>query len=546
MRLLENKRKYLIRILLGAVMLLVNLGVTPQGKTAAEAEKERVEVISVSVAGDCLPKIYDDSRKVSLQAEVRWPKGEVPDESWVCLEVRGYAKSADVGLWKVDVEYELTGPGTEYYTLECRRAALETRVEIVPKGLTVVISDARKPYLSDMDTDLLVFEKNALPVSVSGFMKDGEPTSDAPAGFVLPELTFEKGILTKESPRYRNGTLIRYQGALTISEDSVRNLSGKMVNYCYYPEDERYTRKGDVILTEPEQETDVSEDVRAEDAGQSENESRQVYGTGEDPVQEPERTTEVSEMTETETERVEETESESVSAVDEQAPVIVLDEKTADYIKTFWQQRGEALTLRIKDANILKNSRVLCIRDEVFEMLREGKDYQVIKEIQGDGSWQYTFTILQRVFEQEGRYAVSILTEDEAGNKTKEYGENIRFIVDRTPPICMVYTQKKKDGSVRIEVECEDDRRFGQIVFWKNGVKEKVVEEVRTQLEVSAAKGDDWSIEAVDAAGNTERIELDMELFVPEKRIPLSMIVILAGILPAVMGVIWKIRYWDR
>ncbi len=55
------------------------------------------------------------------------------------------------------MEYEIAGTDADAYVLECRKAALETKVEIVPKILQVSISDANKEYFADNKTENLRF-----------------------------------------------------------------------------------------------------------------------------------------------------------------------------------------------------------------------------------------------------------------------------------------------------------------------------------------------------------------------------------------------------
>lgn len=77
------------------------------------------------------------------------------------------------------MEYEIAGTDADAYVLECRKAALETKVEIVPKILQVSISDANKGYFADNKTENLRFsdEKNA--IQISGFMKNGRGEQSA-------------------------------------------------------------------------------------------------------------------------------------------------------------------------------------------------------------------------------------------------------------------------------------------------------------------------------------------------------------------------------
>ena len=210
-----------------------------------EKVKNRKKVIVYEAYPKNGKKIFDDSCKVDLEVRAQWEGGK-PDAEAADLVVCGYAVSKNVGIWRVDVEYEIAGTDADTYVLECRKAALETKVEIVPKILQVSISDANKGYFADNKTENLRFsdEKNA--IQISGFMKNGEASNQPPGGFVMPKVWIDENVLQKDSPIYQNGQYLVYQGALTLKEE----VAGKNANYCYAPEDKRYTAKGDVILKE--------------------------------------------------------------------------------------------------------------------------------------------------------------------------------------------------------------------------------------------------------------------------------------------------------
>ena len=108
-----------------------------------EKVKNRKKVIVYEAYPKNGKKIFDDSRKVDLEVRAQWEGGK-PDAEAADLVVCGYAVSKNVGIWRVDVEYEIAGTDADAYVLECRKAALETKVEIVPKILQVSISDGQQ------------------------------------------------------------------------------------------------------------------------------------------------------------------------------------------------------------------------------------------------------------------------------------------------------------------------------------------------------------------------------------------------------------------
>ena len=68
-----------------------------------------------------------------------------------------------------------------------------------------------------------------------------------------------------------------------------------------------------------------------------------------------------------------------------------------------------------------------------------GSDYTV-KQSGGEGSWKNIHTRSKRKLEKEGRYSVTIDSEDKAtnkmNNKVKEC--NIDFVIDKTPPTVVI------------------------------------------------------------------------------------------------------------
>ena len=253
-------------------MLGIVLAGSVRGSVRTYAKEKRKRVVVYEAYAADGRKVYDDSRNTELEIRAEWEGGK-PDESRVELEVRGYATSKDVGVWRVDVEYRLNGPEAEDYVLECRKAALETRVEIVPKTLQVVISDAQKEYYTDADWKNLKFDRGERAVQVTGFMKNGEVSEQPPEGFQWPELKIDEKVLQKESPIYQDGRYLIYKNALTLQE---QETAGGNVNYRYALQDTRYTKKGNITLTEAKADTEKNQ-IFAEKGNCVWNENEKCY-----------------------------------------------------------------------------------------------------------------------------------------------------------------------------------------------------------------------------------------------------------------------------
>ena len=71
-----------------------------------EKVKNRKKVIVYEAYPKNGKKIFDDSRKVDLEVRAQWEGGK-PDAEAADLVVCSYAVSKNVGIWRVDVEYEI-------------------------------------------------------------------------------------------------------------------------------------------------------------------------------------------------------------------------------------------------------------------------------------------------------------------------------------------------------------------------------------------------------------------------------------------------------
>lgn len=166
-----------------------------------------VEQITVNLSGG--EKIYDGTSRIPLSVKTRQEgKGNVN------LEIHGEAESADAGVWKVRPIAALLGKDAGKFQLELPKGELTVRIKKRP--LTIQISDAVKTYGSPFSIQGLEFTEGA-PVQVSGFMKDGSPTSEVPTGFELPEIDFDRSVIQTDSPMYQNGERCSYAGALVPS-----------------------------------------------------------------------------------------------------------------------------------------------------------------------------------------------------------------------------------------------------------------------------------------------------------------------------------------
>ena len=197
-----------------------------------------VEQITVNLSGG--EKIYDGTGRIPLSVKTRQEgKGNVN------LEIHGEAESADAGVWKVRPVAALLGKDAGKFQLELPKGELTVRIKKRP--LTIQISDARKTYGSPFSIQGLEFTEGA-PVQVSGFMKDGSPTSEVPAGFELPEIDFDRSVIQPDSPMYQNGERCSYAGALVPSVRGDGTVSGNPTGNYFF--DLSLCKKGAITLLE--------------------------------------------------------------------------------------------------------------------------------------------------------------------------------------------------------------------------------------------------------------------------------------------------------
>ena len=163
-------------------------------------------------------KVYDGTSRIPLSVKTRQEgKGRVG------LEIYGEAESADAGVWKVKPVTVLTGTDAGKFELELPRGELTVRIK--KRSLTICISDALEEYGAPFSIQGLQFKERS-PVQVSGFVRDGVPTSEAPAGFEAPGIDFDLSVIRTDSPMYQNGKLITYAGALVPASRGDGTLTG--------------------------------------------------------------------------------------------------------------------------------------------------------------------------------------------------------------------------------------------------------------------------------------------------------------------------------
>lgn len=219
-------------------------------------------------------------------------------------------------------------------------------------------------------------------------------------------------------------------------------------------------------------------------------------------------------------------EKEFTFSVNRFGSVYTMDETTEKLIEKYYTNHIEDLTLTETNTDFLKHRKITCSRDgEIYE-LKEGEDY-ILEETGDSGKWRvYTYRILKKNFEKDGKYSITIYSEDEAQNSSSNQGKKkqIEFAVDRTAPT-MVITgiangEKYRENSHDATIDVKDNLYLKslRVEIQEEGVTEPSVYEfteeelengygVVTQAVRSAGNWQNVKAVAVDAAGNTSESE---------------------------------------
>ena len=200
---------------------------TTDQETETETETERHQIILTNVRITDPKRYYDGTDQVAVEAQVTGL------EEGMQIAIEGKAQKADAGIWPVEVIATLTGAGSEQYEVVQEPSQEVLEVQILPKPLTIHISNARKSYYSDAAMDNLIFEEEEM-IQVTGFLEQDCPDGGVPEEFCYPELEIDESILCKESPMYEKGKPIHYRHAVTVKMNPKYNRQSNRQLYILY------------------------------------------------------------------------------------------------------------------------------------------------------------------------------------------------------------------------------------------------------------------------------------------------------------------------
>ncbi len=190
----------------------------------------------------------------------------------------------------------------------------------------------------------------------------------------------------------------------------------------------------------------------------------------------------------------------------------IFSELTEKLLEDIYTNREQELVVTEINVDTLVFNGISYGLDGTKKELTQGKDYNV-KQSGGEGSWkEYTYTIKKENFEKEGRYSVTIDSEDKATNKTNNKVKecNIDFVIDKTAPTVVItgieetsYREDARDMTVNVS----DNTAVKSVEVMIDGKSAAVYD----QAEIEKAGGKiDYTIESARTPQSIEAVAIDM------------------------------------
>ncbi|MBD5544104.1 MAG: carboxypeptidase-like regulatory domain-containing protein [Lachnospiraceae bacterium] len=207
--------------------------------------------------------------------------------------------------------------------------------------------------------------------------------------------------------------------------------------------------------------------------------------------------------------------------------VYVLDKETQFLVDNTYTSEEKELRLKELNVDSLESIKVTCSKDGEIRNLNQGSEYNIHKT-GGNLSWkEYDYTINKENFQEEGRYIITIYSEDRATNQSDNQvkGKRIEFVVDKTSPTILVsgienngqYTEDKR--SMTLNVEDNIGLYSVKILSGERTIKtfnKEQIQELNGNLSVELNSSHSWQkikVIAKDVTGNqTESIVFNVLL----------------------------------
>lgn len=216
-----------------------------------------------------------------------------------------------------------------------------------------------------------------------------------------------------------------------------------------------------------------------------------------------------------------ELEEEIYYSVNRFGSVYEYDKQTEALIKDYYSSTCDDLIIKEVNVNTLKVNRITYSKDGEIVTLKEGKDYKLSQS--GDEfTWkEYIYTIYKENFEEEGKYILTLYSEDLADNQSdnKIKGKDIEFVIDKTAPSLVLSGVKDggqyNEDSMELVINAEDNVGLAGLEVYNDGIviadfDGETMAEAEGTLRIPLQSKNDWQELVVvtrDMAGNESRSE---------------------------------------
>lgn len=189
---------------------------------------------------------------------------------------------------------------------------------------------------------------------------------------------------------------------------------------------------------------------------------------------------------------------------------------------------NKAQDIIIKETNVdtLEFKEITCNLNGRLTTLTEGQDYLV--DVDGsETTWkQYTYTIFEDNFEEEGTYIITTYSEDKAKNSSdnNSKGKSVEFVLDKTKPSVLISGVENegqyREDSREMTVDIEDNIRLSEMVVSINGEETTFdaveISELDGKITMNIESDNHWQdikVTVKDAAGN-ETVSEELKVLV--------------------------------
>ena len=188
--------------------------------------------------------------------------------------------------------------------------------------------------------------------------------------------------------------------------------------------------------------------------------------------------------------------------------------QTEQYLEKFYHNKEEDIVIHEVNTDSLVRNDLVVTKDG--SSIKVSKNDYTVEDISSNGWKEYVYTVKASVFEKEGRYEVTIDSEDAAGNQQSNQIKEkpATFVIDKTDPSAVItgvangeiYNALERD----IEIVPTDNILVGKIELLLDGkvVKEFDLSEddaLNNKFEYKLLESNKWQevqVKVTDAAGN--------------------------------------------